>query len=179
MSKNPALAQLKFAVMLFGAAQQLASPRNPRFKARLREHDIAAQIMGESAGIGCLIELRSGKITSRAGLHAKPNIELMFKDADNHVRLSSRKSYPEPLQLAGITWRIYYDFCNTCRYDKQIAGSFARRDVRAADGQRRWGNRSLKQGCCRSVADSFRSTSELVPVKLWPDARSEQGGTWR
>jgi len=79
-----ALAQLKFPIILFGAAQlmKIAALRSADFKARLREHNLVAQIMARDEEIGRWIELNNGKVTSGAGLHAKPDIKLMFKNAE-------------------------------------------------------------------------------------------------
>ncbi|HEY5064124.1 MAG TPA: molybdopterin-dependent oxidoreductase, partial [Xanthobacteraceae bacterium] len=78
------LAQVKFPVILFGAAQlmKIAALRNADFKARLREHNLVAQIMARDEEIGRWIAINNGKITSGAGLHAKPDIKLMFKNAE-------------------------------------------------------------------------------------------------
>ena len=79
-----ALAQVKFPVILFGAAQllKLAARRSPDFQARLREHDLVAQIMARDEEIGRWIKVNNGKVTSGAGLHANPDIKLMFKNAE-------------------------------------------------------------------------------------------------
>jgi trimethylamine-N-oxide reductase (cytochrome c) len=78
------LAHVKFPIILFGAAQllKIAARRNPEFRARLREHNMVAQIMARDEEIGRWIELRNGKVRSRSGLHAKPDIKLMFKNAE-------------------------------------------------------------------------------------------------
>ena len=75
--------QLKFAIILFGLMQLLrfAAWRHSHFAARLKERNLTAQIKARDEGIGRWIELRDGKIRSRAGLHAKPDITLAFKNA--------------------------------------------------------------------------------------------------
>ena len=79
-----ALAKVKFPIILFGVAQLLkyAAWRHPDFKARVKEHNFVAQIMARDEDIGRWFEFRDGKIHSRAGLHAKPDIKLMFKNAE-------------------------------------------------------------------------------------------------
>ena len=79
-----ALAQLKFPIILFGAAQllKLAAHRHPEFQARLKEHDLVAQIMTRDEEIGRWFEFKDGMVTSGAGLHGKPDIKLMFKNAE-------------------------------------------------------------------------------------------------
>ena len=49
-----ALAKLKFPIILFGAAQLLkrAARRHPHFNARVKEHDLVAQIMARDEEIG-------------------------------------------------------------------------------------------------------------------------------
>src|SRR3984893_373934 len=84
-----AMARLKFPVILFGAAQLLkrASQRHPDFNLRVQEHNLVAQIMARDEGIGRWFEFKNGIITSKAGLHAKPDIKLMFKNAGIGVAL--------------------------------------------------------------------------------------------
>ncbi len=84
-----AMARLKFPVILFGAAQLLkrASQRHPDFNSRVQEHNLVAQIMARDEGIGRWFEFKNGIITSKAGLHAKPDIKLMFKNAGIGVAL--------------------------------------------------------------------------------------------
>jgi trimethylamine-N-oxide reductase (cytochrome c) len=79
-----ALAKLKFPIILFGAAQLLkrAARRHPDFKARVKEHNFVAQIMARDEESGRWIEFKDGAITSQAGQHAKPDIKLMFKNAE-------------------------------------------------------------------------------------------------
>ena len=78
-----ALARLKLPFILAGAAQLLkyAARRHAEFKARLQEHDFVAQIMIRDERIGRWFEFKAGKLTSRAGFHASPDIKLMFKNA--------------------------------------------------------------------------------------------------
>jgi len=77
------LARAKLPIILLGAARLLkyAARRNPDLKARLKEHDFVAQIMTRDEQIGRWIEFKGGNVISRAGLHANPDIKLMFKNA--------------------------------------------------------------------------------------------------
>ncbi len=72
-----------FPIILFGAAQLLkhAARRHPKFKARVKEHNLVAQIMTRDEEIGRWYAFNDGVITTGAGLHAKPDIKLMFKNA--------------------------------------------------------------------------------------------------
>ena len=78
------LAQVKLPVILFGAAQllKMAARRHPQFKARVKERNFVAQIMTRDEEIGRWYAFDNGRITSRGGLHAKPDIKLMFKNAE-------------------------------------------------------------------------------------------------
>ena len=73
----------KFALILFALPQVLKfmAWRHPHFAARLKERNLVAQIKARDEGTGRWIELRDGKIRSGAGLHAKPDITLAFKNA--------------------------------------------------------------------------------------------------
>ena len=75
--------QAKFAIILFALAQLLrfVAWRHPHFAARLKERNLVAQIKARDEGTGRWIELRDGKIRSGAGLHPKPDITLLFKNA--------------------------------------------------------------------------------------------------
>ena len=78
-----AFATMKLPIILFGAAQLLkhAARRHPKFKARVKEHNLVAQIMTRDEEIGRWYAFNDGVITTGAGLHAKPDIKLMFKNA--------------------------------------------------------------------------------------------------
>ena len=90
-----ALAQVKLPVILFGAAQLLkfAVRRNPEFRARVKEHNLVAQIMTRDEEIGRWYAFDNGKVTTGAGLHSKPDIKPIAE------RLVFRKP-GEVLQLA-------------------------------------------------------------------------------
>ncbi len=78
-----AFATMKLPIILFGAAQLLkhAARRHPKFKARVKEHNLVAQIMTRDEEIGRWYAFNDGVITTGSGLHAKPDIKLMFKNA--------------------------------------------------------------------------------------------------
>ncbi len=73
----------KFSLILFALTLLLrfVAWRSPQFAARLKERNLVAQIKARDEGTGRWIELRNGKIRSRAGQHAKPDITLSFKNA--------------------------------------------------------------------------------------------------
>ena len=77
------LAKTKFSVVLFGLAQVLkhTARRHPPFRTRLRERNLIAQIKERDEETGRWFSFQNGKVSSRAGLHAKPDITLSFKTA--------------------------------------------------------------------------------------------------
>jgi trimethylamine-N-oxide reductase (cytochrome c) len=76
-------AVLKFSVILFGLAQiiKYTRRRHPKFRARLKERNLVAQILARDENVGRWFKIENGKVTSRRGLHQKPDITLTFKDA--------------------------------------------------------------------------------------------------
>ena len=81
--------QAKFALILFALTQLLrfVAWRHPHFAARLKERNLVAQIKARDEGTARWIEIRDGNITSGAGMHAKPDITLSFKNAALGVSL--------------------------------------------------------------------------------------------
>src|SRR5438552_813796 len=77
------IATTKLALVLAGLAQLLKfqARRHPVFLARLKERNFVAQIMARDEECGRWYEFKDGNVTSRAGLHAKPDVKLMFKNA--------------------------------------------------------------------------------------------------
>ena len=77
------VASMKFAVILWGLAQVLKfmAWRHPVFRLRLKERNLVAQVKARDEGTGRWYEIRDGKVTSRAGLHPKPDVTLYFKNA--------------------------------------------------------------------------------------------------
>ena len=77
------VASMKFAVILWGLAQVLKfmAWRHPGFRLRLKERNLVAQVKARDEGTGRWYEIRDGRVTSRAGLHPKPDVTLYFKNA--------------------------------------------------------------------------------------------------
>ncbi len=73
----------KLSLILFGLGRMLkyAAWRHPAFKARVKERNFVAQIMARDEECGRWFEFKDGIVTSRAGLHEKPDMKLMFKNA--------------------------------------------------------------------------------------------------
>ena len=74
---------IKLSLILFGLAALLKFKafRHAVFRARLKERDLVAQIMARDEETGRWFQLKDGRITTGAGLHPKPDIKLMFKNA--------------------------------------------------------------------------------------------------
>src|ERR1700676_2569898 len=77
------IATAKFSVVLWGFAQAMKAQarRHPKFRERLWERDLIAQIKARDEEVGRWIEVRAGKVASGAGVHPKPDITLAFKNA--------------------------------------------------------------------------------------------------
>jgi trimethylamine-N-oxide reductase (cytochrome c) len=89
VGKRTMFSQLKLAIILFALTLVLkyARWRHPHFAARLKERNLVAQIKARDEGTARWIEIRDGNITSGAGMHAKPDITLSFKNAALGVSL--------------------------------------------------------------------------------------------
>jgi len=76
-------------LILFGVARLLkrAPQQHPHFNRRVQEHNFVAQIMTRDEDIGRWFRFKDGIITSHAGLHEKPDIKLVFKNAKTGVSL--------------------------------------------------------------------------------------------
>ena len=103
-----------FPIILFGLAQLLkhARRRHPAFRARLKERNLVAQIKARDEEIGRWFEIRDGKIASRRGLHAKPDMTLVLQErrarrrtADAADQLAQPDQRPEGLQAHASTGR--------------------------------------------------------------------------
>ena len=87
----------KFSIILFGLGRLLkfTAWRYPAFRARLKERNFVAQIMTRDEECGRWFEFKDGKIRTAAGLHAKPDCKLMFKNAATGASLLAPPSeYP-------------------------------------------------------------------------------------
>ncbi len=74
---------IKFQTVLFAMAQaiRLTARCHPAFRERLKERDLTAQIMAKDEEVGRSFTLKGGKLRSKAGIHAKPDITIAFKTA--------------------------------------------------------------------------------------------------
>ena len=72
----------KFSLILFGLAQLLkfTAKRHPAFAARLKEKNVTVQMRTADKKTGRWFRFENGKITSRAGIHQKPDVTIAFKN---------------------------------------------------------------------------------------------------
>ena len=77
------LSSVTFPTVLFGLAQALriTAWRYPAFAERLKERNLVAQLIARDEEIGRWYQIADGRVRSRAGRHAKPDITLSFKTA--------------------------------------------------------------------------------------------------
>ncbi|HKD27437.1 MAG TPA: molybdopterin-dependent oxidoreductase [Xanthobacteraceae bacterium] len=77
------MATIKFSVVLWGFAQlmKLQARRHEKFRLRLRERNLVAQIKARDEEAGRWFEVRNGRVRSGGGFHKAPDITLAFKDA--------------------------------------------------------------------------------------------------
>jgi hypothetical protein len=83
------ISTVAFPVILFGLAQilKIAGRRHPAFRSRLKEQNLIAQIKSRDEEIGRWFRFADGKVTSRRGIHAKPDVTIAFKTAALAVEL--------------------------------------------------------------------------------------------
>ena len=83
------VSSVKFSVILYGLALTLkwTAWRHPNFRARLKQHNLVAQIFARDEKIGRWYAVRNGVLTSRRGLHPNPDIKLAFKTAQLGAQL--------------------------------------------------------------------------------------------
>jgi molybdopterin guanine dinucleotide-containing S/N-oxide reductase-like protein len=79
----------RFSLILLGLAQlfRLAALADPSFRARLKEKNLAAQIRTRDGKVGRVFLFEGGRVRSRAGLHAHPDVTLTFDTAALGARL--------------------------------------------------------------------------------------------
>jgi len=81
--------QMWLAAILFGLEKAInrTAKKYPAFKERLAEKNFTAQIKIIDDSVGRYFTFDKGKVLSRRGIHANPDICLMFKDAELAVKL--------------------------------------------------------------------------------------------
>jgi hypothetical protein len=73
---------MNLTVLLWGIPQAMraAAKVYPEYAARLRERNLVAQFRLRDKPEGRWIKLENGKITTRAGLHKQPDLDIHFKN---------------------------------------------------------------------------------------------------
>ncbi len=84
---------MKLPVVLFGVVQalRLTAWRHPRFRERLKERDMVAQLKLADNSVGRYIAFRNGKISSGAGVHPEADVTVFFKDERTALRILNPK----------------------------------------------------------------------------------------
>jgi molybdopterin guanine dinucleotide-containing S/N-oxide reductase-like protein len=79
----------RLGVILFGLAQlfRFAAATQPEFRLRLKEKDFVAQIRTRDGAVGRYFVFAQGRVRSKSGLHAKPDVTLAFDTARLGARL--------------------------------------------------------------------------------------------
>ena len=172
-------ARTKLPVILFGAAQLLkhAARRNPDFKARLKEHDFVAQIMSRDEEIGRWIAFNDGVVTTGSGLHDKPDIKLMFKNAEVGAALL----------MPPINWldqiNAQKDFVLTVEGEERLTNWFAQTLMLSQSAGIKYG-RKLPRGVTRycnmtNGGPVFVDVKDGKIIRLIPiDLTEEDGASW-
>ncbi len=77
------IASGQLRVILFGLVHVLkyTARKYPEFAARIKEHDVIAQMVAKDEELGRWYQFRGGKITSGFGIHPKPDVTIAFKNA--------------------------------------------------------------------------------------------------
>jgi trimethylamine-N-oxide reductase (cytochrome c) len=174
-----AFAKTKLPIILFGAAQLLkwAARRHPDFKARVKEHNLVAQIMTRDEEIGRWYEIKDGVITTGAGLHAKPDIKLMFKNAEVGASLLT----PPINWLAQIN--AQKDFVLTVDGPEYLTNWFAQTLMMSQSAGLKYG-RKLRRGITRycnmtNGGPVFVDVKDGKIIRLTPiDLTDEDGASW-
>src|SRR5215468_9056788 len=75
---------IRFFAVLWGFAHLMKQQarRHEKFRDRLRERNLVAQLKARDEEVGRWFEVRDGKVRSGAGFHARPDITLAFKNAN-------------------------------------------------------------------------------------------------
>lgn len=61
--------------------------RNPAFAAHMKEHDCIAQIRLKDGSIGRYLVFKNGKVTSFAGIHPNPDVQMIIRDVETALML--------------------------------------------------------------------------------------------
>ncbi len=83
LAKSEALSKLIFSLVLLAMKMRLGSTarRFPLFKTRLKEKSLVAQLKLKDNSRGRYFTIRDGNMTSKSGIHATPDVTVIFGDA--------------------------------------------------------------------------------------------------
>jgi len=72
----------KMSILLFALAKgmQFTAWRRPEFRAKLKEKDFVMQIKTASGSTARYFIFAGGRVVSKSGLHANPDVALVWKD---------------------------------------------------------------------------------------------------
>lgn len=73
---------LRTILFALGPMLNRVAGTRPAFRARLKQHDIVAQIGLKDGSIARHFIIAAGKVKSVAGLHPRPHVNMVFKDVD-------------------------------------------------------------------------------------------------
>ena len=81
--------KVAFPIILYGVATTIRTVALafPAFAKKLKARDAIIQIKTKDDSVGRWYAFKNGKIKTRAGIHSKPDVTLIFKDADTGVQL--------------------------------------------------------------------------------------------
>ena len=80
---------MKLSILLLGLYQVMKykARRHASFRNRLREKDFIAQIKVKDNSVGRYLRFNHGKITSKSGVHSRPDVSLIYYNADIALEL--------------------------------------------------------------------------------------------
>ncbi|MGB3714437.1 MAG: molybdopterin-dependent oxidoreductase, partial [Candidatus Promineifilaceae bacterium] len=83
------LAETKLSVILLGVSQafKVQARRDRVYSKRLAEKNLTAQIRVVDNSVGRYFTFKDGKVTSKSGIHASPDVEMIFASAKVGARL--------------------------------------------------------------------------------------------
>ena len=123
---NGAMTRLGFILFALAQLLRVAGLYDRVFRARLGEHDLIAQIRTRDGKVGRVFIFAGGRVRSRSGIHARPDVTLTFDTAELGARL----------MMPPINWSeqiaAQKNFCLTLDGPDELACWFAQTIVAAA-----------------------------------------------
>ena len=96
LSKSLPLANTMFSILLFGVKMLfwLTAMRFPFFKNRLKEKNLTVQIKLKDNSTGRYFTFQDGKVISKSGIHASPDVTMIFGEHPCSIRHFDTASRP-------------------------------------------------------------------------------------